>query len=114
MSTPAASLGSHPISGHRSILAVLTAILLLSSVLGVSTSETTLYGPVTYVRQAGNPITVTKTFRVGGPLATATLRVWNYGVSSAVIAVNNTEILTPNDFTGSQPNGFLIKRALTL
>src|SRR5262245_48620498 len=108
------ALGSRTTVLLHLVRTVAITALFAWSVVGVSSSETTLFGPVTYVRETGQPVTLTNAFRVAGPLSGGTLRVWNYGVSSAVISVNDTEVLHPNDLNGNQPSGFLLERPLTL
>ena len=65
----------------------------------------TAYGPQTYVRGSGDPVTVTNTFTVLNPNTQYTLRVHNGGlvdsstdrVSSTTITVNGIIVVAPND-----------------
>ena len=66
---------------------------------------TTVFGPENFVRSTGAPKTISRTFSVSNPSGPATLCQANGGVnnqygrvSSAVITVNNTQVLQPNDF----------------
>src|SRR3954463_6368499 len=114
MANAAAAFGSHAPVIRRFVRTFLIPVLLIGSAVGVSTSETTLYGPATYVRQTGAPVTITNTFRVAGALPAAPPPGGDYCVSSADITVDGLAHLSPNDFTGSQPNGFLLIRSLEL
>src|SRR5439155_18628411 len=55
-----------------------------------------VFGPQTFQRATGNPVTVTRTFAITGPLDGYTLRVVNRGVTSAVIALNARAVLNPS------------------
>ena len=84
-----------------------TFIVLLLALLGTPcvAGTFTAYGPQTYVRGTGSPVTVTNTFTVLNPNTLYTLRVHNGGlvdsdtdrVSSTVITVNGVVIVAPND-----------------
>ena len=63
------------------------------------------FGPKSYVRPTGSPVTVTDTFSIRNPSTTYTLHVQNGGlqddvndfVSSTVITVNGVVVVAPND-----------------
>jgi hypothetical protein len=63
------------------------------------------FGPKSYVRPTGSPVTVTDTFSILNPNTTYTLHVQNGGlqdditdyVSSTIISVNGVEVIAPND-----------------
>src|SRR5712671_714953 len=65
----------------------------------------TAFGPQTYVRGTGTPVTVTNSFTVLNPNTQYTLRVHNGGlvdsstdrVSSTTVTVNGVVIVAPND-----------------
>jgi RHS repeat-associated protein len=65
----------------------------------------TVFGPQTYVRGSGSPVTVTTNFTVLNPNTQFTLRVHNGGlvdsatdfVSSTTITVNGVVVVAPND-----------------
>jgi Glucodextranase, domain B len=65
----------------------------------------TAFGPQSYVRDTGTPVTVTNTFTVLNPNTQYTLRVHNGGlvdaptdlVSSTTIVVNGVTVISPND-----------------
>src|SRR5512146_1215650 len=65
----------------------------------------TAYGPQTYVRGTGSPVTVTNTFTILNPNTQYTLRLHNGGlvdaptdlVSSTTVVVNGVTIVAPND-----------------
>ena len=103
------------ILGQRLFQLRAAAVLCLGvfAAVSVSTSEVILFGPETYVRDTGQPTTITKSFRVATP-TTPTLRLWNYGVTSAVISVNGQNVLAPSDFTGDQKDGSLLERRVAL
>src|SRR3989442_254055 len=64
------------------------------------------FGPKTYTRGTGDPVTVTDTFSVLNPSTQFTLHVVNGGpsndknelVSSSVITINGVQVLGPNNF----------------
>lgn len=64
------------------------------------------FGPKTYVRSTGAPVTVTDTFAVLNPATQFTLRVTNGGlvdgqyelVSSSVITLNGVQVVGPSNF----------------
>ena len=82
-------------------------IVLLLALLGTPcfAGTFTAFGPQTYVRVTGDPVTVTNTFTVLNPNTQYTLRVHNGGlvdaptdlVSSTVITVNGIVVVAPND-----------------
>ena len=62
-----------------------------------------IFGPETFTRGAGKPVTFTRTFEAPDPSLTYTLRVQNgqdgaRRVSSASLSINGTQILRPSDF----------------
>lgn len=69
------------------------------------------FGPQSYVRDTGQPVTVSNTFSILNPNTQYTLHVQNSGVSSAVISVNGNQILGPSNFA---PNVTSIDRSVTL
>jgi RHS repeat-associated protein len=79
----------------------------------------TAFGPQSYVRDTGAPVTVTNTFSVLNPNTQYTLRVDNGGltdsdtdrVSSTVITVNGVQIVGPNNFN---QNVAFVEVAVTL
>src|SRR6266446_1976769 len=56
------------------------------------------FGPVTYVRSTGAPVTVMNTFTVLDPTTTFTLTIANSGISSASVMLNGAQIFGPADF----------------
>src|SRR5258708_38338994 len=58
----------------------------------------TAFGPQSYVRNTDQPVTISNSFSILNPNTQYTLHVENSGVSSAVISINGTQILGPNDF----------------
>jgi hypothetical protein len=77
------------------------AALAMALSVAAFSAGTLVFGPQTYTRAAGKRVTVKKTFRVGTPSGTYTLRVVNQGVKSAVIALNGRDVLVPGDFVAS-------------
>jgi len=84
----------------------LLMLLIPLSVLGSGTGLFTVFGPETYVRGAGKPETVVKSFSVLNPDARYFIKITNEGassdkgtqVSSAVIWINGSKIVEPNEF----------------
>jgi glucodextranase-like protein len=82
-------------------------IFLLLALLGAPcfAGTFTAYGPQTYLRGTGDPVTVTNTFTVLNPNTQYTLRVHNGGlvdsntdrVSSTTVTVNGVIVVAPND-----------------
>lgn len=79
----------------------------------------TAFGPQSYVRDTGAPVTVTNTFSILNPNTQYTLRVDNGGlidsdtdrVSSTVITVNGVQVVGPNNFN---QNVAFVEVAVTL
>jgi hypothetical protein len=113
--TPNGPLASGLLAG-RGLAAralALLGLVALSGVVSVS-AEILVFGPEKFVRQTGQPVTVTKTFRVDQPLKRFLLRVTNHGVTSAIVAVNGQLVLQPGDFEGKDKDGSLLERSVTL
>src|SRR2546428_9555478 len=72
---------------RRRALSLLTLAIALTSLVSVA-ADTVVFGPQTYRRDAGPPVTVKKTFRVQNPAPQHMLRVTNHGVTSGEIALN--------------------------
>jgi hypothetical protein len=86
------------------------ATLFVTAALTVTSgADLIVFGPRTYTRGTGQPVAVTNTFSVAQPSGTYMLRVVSQGVTSAVISLNGTPILKPEDF----PSASLV-RAVTL
>jgi RHS repeat-associated protein len=86
---------------------ILLAVCFFLSVGGAARAGTfTAYGPQTYTRGSGNPVTVTSSFAVLNPSTQYTLKAFNGGlqddstelVSSTVVTVNGVEVIGPNNF----------------
>src|SRR5436305_466272 len=78
-------------------------VLILLAFVGAGTASAvggtfTAFGPKTYVRDTGAPVTVSDSFSVLNPSTTYTLRVTNNGISSGVISINGVQIVGPDDF----------------
>src|SRR5947199_1929359 len=78
-------------------------VLILLAFVGAGTASAvggtfTAFGPKTYVRDTGAPVTVSDSFSVLNPSTTYTLRVANNGISSGVISINGVQIIGPDDF----------------
>ena len=62
------------------------------------------FGPQSYQRQSGSPVTVTNSFTVLNPNTSYTLQIYNGGltdgefekVGSSVIAINGVQVVGPN------------------
>jgi len=95
------SARSLPFGVKKTFMALLLALLGTPCVAGTFTA----YGPQTYVRGTGTPVTVTNTFTVLNPNTQYTLRVHNGGlvdseterVSSTTVTVNGVIVVAPND-----------------
>ncbi len=91
-------------SSHGFHRAFIIAALLLFSANGWA-GNVPVFGPKSYVRGTGAPVTVTDTFTVQNPSGQFTLHLSNGGlqddtsefVSSTVITVNGVEVVSPND-----------------
>src|SRR5262249_27634550 len=62
------------------------------------------FGPATYVRAEGQPVTVTRTFTVRNPSAAYTLRIDNGGlggefarVAAATVSLNGAQVVRPGE-----------------
>ena len=83
---------------------VLVEILLFSEVLNAGTFVA--FGPQNYTRATGKPATQTENFSILNPNTSYTLHIYNGGrgnqlkgkISSAVISLNGTEVVRPNEF----------------
>src|SRR5258708_27004182 len=93
----------------RTLAGCLAIMLLCSGSIYAGTFNA--FGPKSYTRATGTPITVSDTFSILNPSTQYTLHVQNSGVSSAVISVNGVQILAPRDFNQKVTS---IDRALTL
>lgn len=79
----------------------------------------TAFGPETYRRDTGAPVTIVKSFSVLNPNTSYVLRVHNGGmedgdfekVSSSTITMNGTEVLGPNDLN---QNVTIVEKPVTL
>jgi hypothetical protein len=58
----------------------------------------TAFGPTTYTRTTGAPVTVSKTFSILDPTTQYTLHIQDSGVYNAVISINGRQVLGPSDF----------------
>jgi RHS repeat-associated protein len=76
-------------------------------------ADVTVFGPETYTRATGQPVTVSKTFRINDLANAYTLRVTNHGVTNAVVSLNGRQILGPGDF-GNHAGSATLERAVTL
>ena len=64
------------------------------------------FGPESYQRESGSPVTVTNNFTVLNPNTTYTIRINNGGlensefelVSSSIISLNGVQVVGPNEF----------------
>src|SRR4051812_11345710 len=76
---------------------ILAAVTLVAAT--TFAADTIVFGPETYTRARGNPVTVKKTFKVTNPSGRFLMLVLNRGVTSGVITVNGRTIFEPKDFT---------------
>src|SRR5437016_11593026 len=91
-------------SSHGFHRAFIIAALLLFSATGWA-GNVPVFGPKSYVRGTGAPVTVTDTFNVQNPGGQFTLHLSNGGlqddtnefVSSTVITLNGVEVVSPSD-----------------
>src|SRR2546428_12203986 len=89
---------------RRRALSLLTLAIALTSLVSVA-ADTVVFGPQTYRRDAGPPVTVKKTFRVQNPAPQYTLRVTNHGVTSGEIALNGGRAIKPAAFHTKHSRG---------
>jgi uncharacterized repeat protein (TIGR01451 family) len=94
--------------------ASLIGIALLAAVASSTAGTFIVFGPQTFVRSTGEPVTVTGSFHVLNPADPFTLTVRNHGVTSAVILVNGQTIFAPGDFTGTNTADATLTRPVTL
>ena len=86
-------------------MSIVLLVFLAVTITPAAAGTFTPFGPQTYVRGTGAPVTVTKTFSVLNPNTQYTLRVHNGGltnsptdlVSSTTIIVNGVTVVAPND-----------------
>ncbi|MGH7831720.1 MAG: hypothetical protein ACREP8_16260, partial [Candidatus Binatia bacterium] len=84
----------------------LTAAVLISLPSAAFSGNFVAFGPQSYTRGSGSPVTVTNSFAVLNPNTTYTLKIYNSGltdgefekVSSSVISLNGVQIAGPNEF----------------
>jgi hypothetical protein len=98
----------------RVVLLLVSALTTLPCFAGTFTA----FGPKTYVRSSGQPVTTTDTFSVLNPKAQYTLRLHNGGLNgqfsgntSADISVNGVAIISPKDLDPKIP---LVQKTITL
>jgi hypothetical protein len=98
--------------------ALIVALSLYAPSIG-SAGNFTAFGPQSYQRQSGTPVTVTNNFTVLNPNTSYTLQIYNGGltdgefekVSSSVVALNGVQIVGPNEFNQKVT---LIEKPVTL
>jgi hypothetical protein len=78
--------------------AVLVPALLITVAGSAYAGTFTAFGPKTYVRGTGQPVTVTNTFTVLDPTTAFKLTIANSGISSAVVKLNGAQVFGPSDF----------------
>jgi hypothetical protein len=86
-------------------MSIVLLVFLAMTITPAAAGTFTPFGPKTYVRGTGAPVTVTNTFSVLNPNTQYTLRVHNGGltdsptdlVSSTTIIVNGVTVVAPND-----------------
>lgn len=84
------------------LLFLLTLLVAKSGLAGTFAA----FGPVTYVRGTGDPVTVTSTFSVRNPSTQYTLHILNGGladtqyelVSSSFVTINGVQVVGPSNF----------------
>jgi hypothetical protein len=79
-------------------ISYIVLIFLAVGTVSAAAGTFTAFGPKTYVRDTGSPVTVTDSFSVLNPSTTYTLQVANNGISSAVISINGVQVVGPSDF----------------
>jgi len=89
----------------------LTAVLVAAAV-GVSRAGSiSVFGPQTFVRASGAPVTQTRQFTVPNTSLPFTLHVESDGTASAIVAINGATIFAPTNFT---PGVRILERAILL
>lgn len=106
--------GISPAAMARALFLLISALTSLPCFAGTFTA----FGPKTYVRNTGMPVTTTDTFSVLNPKTQYTLRLHNGGLNgefpgntSTDITVNGVAIISPKDL---DPNVPLVEKPLTL
>src|SRR5205823_3281032 len=90
------------------------ALIALIAVHSAWAATFVVFGPQTFVRSTGEPVTESRTFQILNAADPLTLTVLNHGVTSAVISINGQTILAPDDFTGRNAADATLTRPLTV
>jgi hypothetical protein len=97
----------------RRILSVVLGALLFSA--AASAGEPVVFGPQLFVRDTGQPRTVTRQFRISSFPGVHLVRVTNRGVTSGIIALNGRVLLAADDFVGRDHRELqILQRNVTL
>src|SRR5436190_20566655 len=97
---------------RRGLLGLAALAVALTSF--VSATDYAVFGPETFRRETGSPVTVRRTFVVRKAVPPGFLRVANDGVSSGEIAINGQVVVGPSDFSRDAGVLPLIQRGITL
>jgi hypothetical protein len=86
---------------HQPMLAIWFALITATPCLG---NTFTAYGPQTYKRNEGTPITVRTTFEVRNPSTQYFVRLRTDRVASALVSVNGVTVIDPTQFNQNVTN----------
>src|SRR6266566_2524241 len=98
-------------SCSRKFCTGLFSLLVVLSAVPLSADTFTAFGPKTYVRLSGTPVTVTDNFSILNPSTQYTLVVTNNGITNGIITINGVQVAVESDFTNN-PTGF--QKSITL
>src|SRR6266571_2504269 len=98
-------------SCSRKFCTGLFSLLVVLSAVPLSADTFTAFGPKTYVRLSGTPVTVTDNFSILNPSTQYTLVVTNNGIANGIITINGVQVAVESDFTNN-PTGF--QKSITL
>src|SRR5215472_216896 len=87
-------------------MSIVLLVFLTVAIVPAAAGTFTPFGPQSYVRGTGAPVTVTNSFTVLNPTTQYTLQAFNGGlqndqtelVSSTVVTINGVEVIGPNNF----------------
>ena len=99
------------VSVRRAAQLALAAVVLTLIPFTSRAGDFVVFGPQQYVRNTGQPISVTNTFAALDPTTTFTMRIESTGVSSAIVTLNGVDVFSPNDFNA---NVHLLTKPVTL
>jgi hypothetical protein len=101
----------HPYSQRSVELYLAACVFLLTLATPVAAGTFAVYGPQTYGRSTAAPATVTTTFIAPTLPTTYAIEITDNTIASAVVTLNGTQVIGPNDFNA---NVAQVTRTVTL